>query len=93
MKSEAEVPLPACQAGARRPAAHTRGPMIPGATPEEAFATLLALTAKALRGKRRKGDGSPYVRLSRSTTIYLANDVRAYLTSHRVGISLVRQEG
>ncbi|MBP2309733.1 hypothetical protein J2849_006168 [Azospirillum melinis] len=82
MKSEAEVLLPACQAGAQRPAAHTRGPMIPGATPEE-----------ALRKKRRKGDGAPYVRLSRATTICLANDVRAYLTSHRVAISLVRQEG
>lgn len=55
MKSEAEVPLPACQAGAQRPAAHTRGQMIPGATSEEAFATLLALTAKALRENRRNG--------------------------------------
>lgn len=93
MKSEAEVPLPACQAGAQRPATHTRGPIIPGAIPEEAFATLLALTVKVLHDKRRKGGGSPHVRLPRSTTIYLADDVRTYLTSRRVGISLVKQEG
>ncbi|AWU95535.1 hypothetical protein DM194_14595 (plasmid) [Azospirillum ramasamyi] len=67
--------------------------MIPGAIPEEAVAALFGFTVKTLREKRRKGDGPPYIRLSRSTTIYLADDVRAYLTSRRVGISLGKQEG
>lgn len=88
MRSEAEILLSACQAGVQKPppepTSQSRMPTIPGAIPEEAVAALFGLTVRTLREKCRKGERPTYIRPSRSTTVYLAADVKRNCPNQKV---------
>ena len=51
---------------------------------EAAVADLFGVSVKTLRNRRATGDSPPYVRLSRSTVIYLVKDIQTFFESRRV---------